>query len=227
MRRHGVKRGEIATPEPDPFVPVPVIVQIARPLDRLTRRWTCPVVEAYVTRPKRAVSNCGGLYVKRGMTMTELLQTGAVAPDFELPAAGGGTIRLSDLRGRIVVLYFYPKDDTSGCTAEAIDFTRLKPQFEAAGATVIGMSPDPVKRHDKFRSKHELTIDLVADEDKANLQAWGVWVEKSMYGRKYMGVERTTALVGTDGRIAEIWRKVSVPGHAEAVLKAVQALAGR
>jgi peroxiredoxin Q/BCP len=161
------------------------------------------------------------------MTMTELLQTGAVAPDFELPAAGGGKIRLSDLRGRIVVLYFYPKDDTSGCTAEAIDFTRLKPQFEAVGATVIGMSPDPVKRHDKFRSKHELTIDLVADEDKANLQAWGVWVEKSMYGRKYMGVERTTAVVGTDGYIAEIWRKVSVPGHAEAVLKAVQALAGR
>lgn len=158
--------------------------------------------------------------------MTEKLQAGDIAPDFDLPAAGGGTISLSGLRGRMVVLYFYPKDDTSGCTAEAIDFTRLKSDFDVAGATVIGMSPDPVKRHDKFRGKHELTIDLVADEDKFALAAWGVWVEKSMYGRKYMGVERTTALIDPDGRIAEIWRKVSVPGHAEAVLKAVRARSG-
>lgn len=157
--------------------------------------------------------------------MTKIPTEGDIAPDFDLPAAGGGALRLSALKGRIVVLYFYPKDDTSGCTAEAIDFSRLKPAFEKAGALVIGMSPDPAKAHDKFRKKHGLTIDLAADEAKETLTAWGVWVEKSMYGRKYMGVERTTALIGADGRIARIWRKVSVPGHAEAVLAAAEALA--
>ncbi len=131
---------------------------------------------------------------------------------------------LQSLRGRPVVLYAYPKDDTSGCTAQAIDFTRLKPDFEQAGVTVIGISPDSVKKHDKFKQKHELGIDLIADEEKSVLAALHVWKEKSMYGRKYMGVERSTFLIDKDGKIARIWRKVSVPGHAEEVLEAARAL---
>lgn len=152
------------------------------------------------------------------------LDKGIEAPDFELPRDGGGTIKLSDLRGRPVVLFFYPKDDTSGCTAEAIDFSALRPDFEKLGAVVIGMSPDTTKSHDKFKAKHELTVDLVSDSEKKTLEKYGVWVEKSMYGRKYMGVERSTFLIDKDGRIADVWRKVKVPGHAEAVLKAVEAL---
>ncbi|PHP68069.1 peroxiredoxin [Zhengella mangrovi] len=150
------------------------------------------------------------------------IDIGQAAPDFELPADGGKTMTLSDLRGKKVVLFFYPKDDTSGCTAEAIDFTRLKDAFEAAGTLVIGMSPDSVKKHDKFKVKHELTVDLVSDEDKTALEAYGVWVEKSMYGRKYMGVERSTFLIGPDGKILRIWRKVKVPGHADEVLEAAK-----
>ena len=126
------------------------------------------------------------------------LDIGSTAPDFTLPRDGGGTITLSGLRGNPVVLYFYPKDDTSGCTQEAIEFSGLKPQFEKLGAKVIGMSPDPVKKHDKFKTKHELKVDLVADEDKSIIEAYGLWVEKSMYGRKYMGVERTTFLIDCD-----------------------------
>jgi thioredoxin-dependent peroxiredoxin len=153
-----------------------------------------------------------------------LLETGQAAPDFELPGSGGGTIRLSSFVGKPVVLYFYPKDDTSGCTAEAIAFNGLRKEFEKAGAVVVGMSPDSARSHDKFRSKHALEIDLAADEEKSTLDAYGVWAEKSMYGRKYMGVERTTYLVGADGRIARVWPKVKVPGHAEEVLEAVRAL---
>lgn len=131
---------------------------------------------------------------------------------------------MQSLRGRPVVLYAYPKDDTSGCTAQAIDFTQLKPDFDAAGVTVIGISPDTIKKHDKFKQKHELTIDLVSDEEKSVLTALDVWKEKSMYGRKYMGVERSTFLINKDGKIAQIWRKVSVPGHAQEVLEAARAL---
>lgn len=151
-------------------------------------------------------------------------EAGMPAPDFTLPRDGGGTLSLSDLKGKTVVLYFYPKDDTSGCTKEAIDFSALKGAFDAAGATIIGISPDSAKKHDKFKEKHQLTVDLVADEEKTALEAYGVWVEKSMYGRKYMGVERTTFLIGPDGRIARVWPKVKVPGHAQAVLDAVKAL---
>ncbi|MCO4319557.1 peroxiredoxin [Phyllobacterium sp. 21LDTY02-6] len=150
---------------------------------------------------------------------------GSEAPNFTLPRDGGETLTLSDLRGHPVILYFYPKDDTSGCTQEAIEFSQLKPQFEKLGARVVGMSPDPVKKHDKFKTKHELTIDLVADEDKAVIGAYGLWVEKSMYGRKYMGVERTTFLIGPDGRIARVWQKVKVPNHAAEVLEATRGLA--
>ncbi|MEK1850591.1 MAG: peroxiredoxin [Phyllobacterium sp.] len=152
------------------------------------------------------------------------LNIGSNAPDFTLPRDGGGTITLSGLRGNPVILYFYPKDDTSGCTQEAIEFSGLRPQFEKLGAKVIGMSPDPVKKHDKFKTKHDLKVDLVADEDKAIIESYGLWVEKSMYGRKYMGVERTTFLIDSDGKIAKIWNKVKVPGHAAEVLEAAKAL---
>lgn len=152
------------------------------------------------------------------------LQTGDLAPAFDLPGAGGARVSLSAFGGKKLVLYFYPKDDTSGCTAEAIGFNALRGEFAQAGAAVVGMSPDSVKAHDKFCSKYELSLALAADEGKETLAAYGVWVEKSMYGRKYMGVERTTFLISEDGRIAKIWRKVKVPGHAEEVLKAARAL---
>ena len=151
--------------------------------------------------------------------------TGDKAPDFDLPAAGAENIRLSAFAGKPVVLFFYPKDDTSGCTAEAIDFTAALPEFGKLGIEVIGMSPDPVKKHDKFRQKHGLETVLVADEEKQALSAYGVWVEKSMYGRKYMGVERSTFLIGADGRIVKAWRKVKVPGHVAEVLAAAKELA--
>ena len=151
-------------------------------------------------------------------------QDGDKAPDFELATDSGETLALSRLKGKPVVLYFYPKDDTSGCTAEAKDFSRLAPDFRKAGVEVIGVSPDSVDSHAKFRRKYDLAIKLAADADKAVANAYGVWVEKSMYGRKYMGVERSTFLIDKAGRIAKSWRKVKVPGHAEEVLAAVQAL---
>ena len=153
-----------------------------------------------------------------------MLQDGDTAPDFELPTDGGGKLRLSGLAGRPVVLYFYPKDDTSGCTAEARDFTQLAPDFRKAGVEVVGVSPDSVESHARFRKKHGLGIRLAADADKAVATAYGVWVEKSMYGRKYMGVERSTFLIDAKGRIARSWRKVKVPGHAAEVLAAARAL---
>lgn len=158
----------------------------------------------------------------KGSGMADL-DIGQDAPQFALPGDGGGTINLADFRGKFVVLYFYPKDDTSGCTAEAIDFTQLKPEFEKAGAVVIGMSPDSGKSHDKFKAKHKLDVALAADPDRTAIEAYGVWVEKSLYGRKYMGVERTTFLIDRDGKIAKVWNKVKVPGHAAAVLEAVRA----
>lgn len=149
---------------------------------------------------------------------------GEMAPDFELPRDGGGMLKLSDLRGGPVVLFFYPKDDTSGCTTEAKDFSALLPEFNKAGAAIVGMSPDSAKSHDKFKAKHELTVTLVADEEKSVLEAYGVWTEKSMYGRKFMGVERTTLLIDREGRIVKVWRKVKVANHAAQVLDAVKAL---
>ncbi|TRB05871.1 peroxiredoxin [Agrobacterium tumefaciens] len=151
--------------------------------------------------------------------MTDLT-IGSPAPDFTLPRNGEGTVTLSKLQGKAVILYFYPKDDTSGCTAEAIDFSALGGEFEAANAVVIGISPDSVKSHDKFAAKHALSVMLASDENRTALEAYGVWKEKSMYGKKYMGVERTTFLVAPDGKIAEIWNKVKVAGHAQAVLEA-------
>ncbi|AMN55895.1 thioredoxin-dependent thiol peroxidase [Roseibium algicola] len=152
------------------------------------------------------------------------LAVGDVAPDFELEGDGGNKVSLSALKGKPVVVYFYPKDDTPGCTKEAIAFTEQSDAFAKLGVTIIGLSPDTAAKHDKFIAKHNLAIRLGADTEKEVAEAYGVWVEKSMYGKKYMGVERTTFLVGADGKIAEIWRKVKVPGHADAVLEAARAL---
>ena len=153
-----------------------------------------------------------------------MITEGAIAPDFTLPRDGGGEISLSALKGQKVVLYFYPKDDTPGCTVEALDFTARAADFTAAGAVVIGISKDPVKKHDKFVKKHSLGIALVSDEHGSTCEDYGVWVEKSMYGKTYMGIERSTFLVAADGKVAQVWRKVSVPDHAAEVLKAAQAL---
>lgn len=150
------------------------------------------------------------------------LAQGSLAPDFDLPAEGGSRIKLSDLRGRKVVLYFYPKDNTSGCTLEAIDFSARKADFEAAETIVVGVSPDSVKSHDSFRRKHDLTIRLASDENHAMLESYGVWAEKSMFGHKYMGVVRTTYLIDRDGRIVQVWDKVKVKGHVDEVLAAAR-----
>jgi thioredoxin-dependent peroxiredoxin len=149
---------------------------------------------------------------------------GKKAPDFKLPADDGKTIQLSKLKGRTVVVYFYPKDDTSGCTAEAKDFSCLIDEFAKLGTDIIGISPDSRASHQKFKSKHELSVRLVADEEKSAANAYGVWVEKSMYGRKYMGVERATFLIDKSGKVVRSWHKVKVPGHADEVLDAVKSL---
>lgn len=149
---------------------------------------------------------------------------GKKAPDFSLQTDTGGKVTLSDLAGKPVIVYFYPKDDTSGCTKEAIAFSEHKDAFSALGVTIIGISPDSPDKHDKFKAKYDLTIMLAADEEKAAAEAYGVWVEKSMYGKKYMGVERSTFLVDGSGSIAKAWRKVKVPGHVEQVLDAAKAL---
>jgi peroxiredoxin Q/BCP len=154
-----------------------------------------------------------------------MLREGDKAPDFELPTESDDKLKLSGFKGKAVVLYFYPKDDTSGCTLEAKDFSRFAPDFRKTGVEVIGLSPDSVESHQKFTRKYGLAVRLAADEDKAVATAYGVWVEKSMYGRKYMGVERSTFLIDKTGRIAKIWRKVKVAGHAEEVLAAARALA--
>lgn len=154
-----------------------------------------------------------------------MLQDGEIAPDFSLHDDAGSVVRLSKLKGRPVVVYFYPKDDTSGCTQEAKDFSCLADDFAKAGAEVIGISPDSAASHKKFKTKHDLPLRLLADENKDAANAYGVWVEKSMYGRKYMGVERSTFLIDSKGKLAGSWRKVKVPGHAEDVLAAVKALA--
>jgi peroxiredoxin Q/BCP len=149
---------------------------------------------------------------------------GTTAPDFNLPRDGGGTVALSDYRGKNVVLYFYPKDDTPGCTKQAIGFTELLSEFDAAETTVIGISKDSAAKHDKFRDKHSLGVVLASDEASDICEKYGVWKEKSMYGKKFMGIERATFLIAADGKIANVWRKVRVPGHVEEVLKAAQDL---
>jgi peroxiredoxin Q/BCP len=153
-----------------------------------------------------------------------MIAIGAIAPDFTLPRDGGTSLTLSALRPGKVVLYFYPKDDTPGCTLEAQDFTARLADFAAAGTTVIGVSKDSVKAHDKFCKKHGLGIVLVSDEAGHTCEDYGTWVEKSMYGKTYMGVERTTFLIDGTGKVAQVWNKVSVKGHADEVLAAAKAL---
>lgn len=154
------------------------------------------------------------------------LKEGDRAPDFDLPSDAGGRIRSADLKGRPYVIYFYPKDDTPGCTKEAIGFSCIYDQFKAAGVELIGVSKDNVASHDKFKKKHGLAFPLGSDEEGKTVEAFGAWVEKSMYGKTYMGIDRSTFLVGADGRIARAWRKVSVPGHVEEVLTAAKSLDG-
>jgi thioredoxin-dependent peroxiredoxin len=149
---------------------------------------------------------------------------GHKAPDFSLPRDGGGSLSLADFAGRKLVLFFYPKADTAGCTREAIAFSGLERAFAKADTEVVGVSADPVGRQDRFRDKHALTVALASDEDKRMLEAYGVWTEKSMYGRRFMGIARTTFLIDRDGRIARVWPKVTVDGHAEEVLAAAKAL---
>ena len=158
--------------------------------------------------------------------MAKALAEGDKAPDFDLPTDGGGHFRLSSRKGTPTVVYFYPKDDTSGCTREAIDFSGSKADFDRLKTLVVGISPDSCGSHDKFKEKHDLSITLAADEHKSTAEAYGVWVEKSMYGRKYMGVERATFLVDGNGKIAKVWRNVKVDGHADEVRDAAKALAG-
>jgi len=157
--------------------------------------------------------------------MSERPDVGDLMPDVALEGPEGAPLRVADYRGQPLVIYFYPKDDTPGCTSEALDFSALKPRFDAAGVALLGVSRDPAARHAKFIVKHQLTVPLATDPEEGGLaQALGIWVEKNLYGRRYMGMERTTYLVDAEGRIARVWRKVKVKGHAEEVLNAAQSL---
>lgn len=155
--------------------------------------------------------------------MAKALKPGDPAPPFDLPTAGGGRVSLASLKGKRLVVYFYPKDDTPACTQEALSFTEKAKAFAAAKTTVVGVSRDSVAKHDKFAAKHGLELILASDEDGSVCNLYGVWVEKSLYGRTYMGIERATFLIDEKGRIAHVWRKVRVPGHVEEVLKMVKA----
>lgn len=156
--------------------------------------------------------------------ISDMLKEGDKAPGFELPGDGGEVVTLSQFEGKPVVVYFYPKDDTSGCTTEAIGFSDQIAAFREAGAEVLGISPDGVKSHGKFRDKHGLMVTLLADEEKKAIEAYGVWAEKKMYGRTYMGVDRSTFLIGGDGTLRRVWRGVKIPGHVDEVLSAVKDL---
>ncbi len=156
--------------------------------------------------------------------MANELAEGSKAPAFKLPRDGGGILSLADFKGRNLVIYFYPKADTPGCTRESIDFSKLRAEFSKAGTDILGVSADPVAAQDKFKQKHDLGIALLSDESRKIIEAYGVWGKKSMYGKTFMGIVRTTLLLGPDGRIAHIWRKVKVEGHAAEVLAAAKAL---
>lgn len=153
-----------------------------------------------------------------------MTEQGQPAPALDLPADNGGEVSLAALKGKPAVVYFYPKDDTTGCTREALDFTALAADFAALGVSVIGVSKDTVKKHDRFKAKHDLNLILASDEDGAACDAWGVWVQKKLYGREYMGIERASFLIDAEGKVARVWRNVKVAGHAQAVLDAARAL---
>lgn len=182
--------------------------------------WTCALGNLYLGTLQLFIN------LNQKGSVVSVPQAGDTAPDFTLPADNGETVTLSQLRGTPVVVYFYPKDDTPGCTTEAKDFTAQADAFRAAGITVLGISPDSVEKHVKFKTKRELDVTLLADEDQSAAGAFGVWVEKQMYGKTYMGVERSTFLIDADGVIVEAWRKVKVPGHVDAVLERAKAVAG-
>jgi len=152
------------------------------------------------------------------------LAEGQKAPDFDLPTDGGGRVRLGDFSGRPLVLYFYPKDDTSGCTREAIGFAEAYERFKALGVDVIGVSKDGVSSHDRFKAKHGLPFTLASDEEGKAVERYGAWVEKSMYGKKYMGIDRSTFVIDRNGTVRHAWRKAKVPGHVDEVLRAIEAL---
>jgi peroxiredoxin Q/BCP len=177
-------------------------------------------------RPNKTSSNKAAkpAAAKTPKKTVELPASGSKAPAFSLPRDGGSTVALADFAGKKLVLYFYPRADTSGCTKEAIDFSRLRGDFSRAGTEIVGVSADPVAAQDKFKAKHKLSIALGSDEKHRMLEAYGVWQEKSLYGRKFLGIVRTTFLIGADGRIAKVWPRVSVAGHADEVLAAAKAL---
>lgn len=154
--------------------------------------------------------------------MSKMVDEGEKAPSFTLAADGGGKVSLKDFAGKSLVLYFYPKDDTAGCTKEALDFAAAASKFKKLGISVVGVSKDSVASHDKFKTKHKLNFTLASDPDGTVIESYGSWVEKSMYGRKYMGIDRSTFLINSKGRIAKIWRKVRVPGHVEEVIAAAK-----
>ena len=154
-----------------------------------------------------------------------MTEQGQPAPALDLPADNGGQVSLAALKGKPAVVYFYPKDDTTGCTREALDFTALAADFAALGVPVIGVSKDTVKKHDRFKAKHDLNLILASDEDGAACEAWGVRVQKKLYGREYMGIERASFLIDAEGKVARVWRNVKVAGHAQAVLDAARTLA--
>jgi thioredoxin-dependent peroxiredoxin len=156
--------------------------------------------------------------------MASELTVGSKAPAFKLPRDGGGSVSLADFKGKALVVFFYPRADTPGCTKESIEFSRLKPQFLKAGVELLGVSADPVAAQDKFKKKHDLTVALGSDETHKMLDAYGAWGKKSMYGKSFMGIIRSTVLIGPDGRIAHVWPKVRVDGHAAEVLAAAKAL---
>lgn len=156
--------------------------------------------------------------------MAKMVDEGDKAPGFSLATDGGGSVSLREFAGKPLVLYFYPKDDTSGCTREAIDFSAAGARFKKLGVSVVGVSKDSVTAHDKFKTKHKINFTLASDPDGNVIESYGSWIEKSMYGRKYMGIDRSTFLIDGKGKVARIWRKVRVPGHVEEVLEAVKSL---
>ena len=156
--------------------------------------------------------------------MAKTIEEGDKAPSFSLQTDGGGKVTLKDFAGHPLVLYFYPKDDTSGCTREAIDFSAAAARFKKLGIAVVGVSKDSIASHDKFKQKHKLAVTLASDPEGTTIESYGSWVQKTLYGRKYMGIDRSTFLINGKGKIAKIWRKVRVPGHVEAVLEAARSL---
>jgi thioredoxin-dependent peroxiredoxin len=181
-------------------------------------------IEGKIERKSKAADAAKPPKAEKRDSAVGMPAVGTKAPAFTLPRDGGGAVSLKDFAGRKLVLYFYPRADTPGCTIEAIDFSRLKSAFEQAGTDVLGVSADPVKAQDKFKTKHKLSIALGSDETHKMLQAYGVWQEKSLYGRKFLGIVRATFLIGADQKIAQVWPKVSVAGHAEEALAAAKAI---